>query len=31
MMQTADLRQFHHTSEFRWLNQPGLRRIFTER
>jgi len=31
MMETADLRQFHHTSEFRWLNHPRLRRIFTER
>ena len=31
MMETADLRQFHHTPEFRWLNHPGLRRIFTER
>ena len=31
MMETADLRQFHHTSEFRWLNHPGRRRIFSER
>ena len=30
MTETADLRQFHHTSEFRWLNHPGLRRIFTQ-
>ena len=29
MMEAADLRQFHHTPEFRWLNHPGLRRIFT--
>jgi hypothetical protein len=31
MMETADLRRFHHTSEFRGLNHPGLRRIFSER
>src|SRR5215472_2876140 len=31
MMETADLRQFHHAPEFRWLNQPGLRRIFDQR
>jgi hypothetical protein len=29
LMETGDLRQFHHTPEFRWLNDPGLRRIFT--
>jgi hypothetical protein len=29
MVETADLRQFHHTPEFRWLNHPGFRRIFT--
>ncbi len=31
MMETADLRQFHHIPEFRWLDRPGLRRIFSER
>jgi hypothetical protein len=31
MMETAVLRQFHHTPEFRGLNHPGLRGIFTER
>jgi hypothetical protein len=28
---SVDLRQFHRTSEFRWLNARGLRRIFSER
>jgi len=28
MMETPHFRQFHHTPEFRWLDHPGLRRIF---
>ena len=31
MMETSDLRKFHHSAQFGRLNSPGRRRIFGQR